>query len=155
MPSRAQIDPLELTGHLGSLLLAEPLPSRLDVRFRLVGTNIVDAYGRDATGRLLSEVGATMDADYHRCLTAAYRTVLARGVIVRGRGTLGVENYTWKYADVLLLPLDGGDDTVGMILGDILFAPQLALPLRGRSTADNAPGPIVRRPVMPTFAANQ
>lgn len=122
MPSRSQIDPLDLAGHLGSLILAEPLPGRQDVRFRLVGTHIVEACGRDSTGRLLSEVAAMMDADYHRCLAGAYRAVLAQGVIARGQGSLGVRNYDWKFADVLLLPLDAGDGSVGMILGEILFA---------------------------------
>ena len=63
MPTRAMIDPLDLKAHLGWLILAEMLPDGSDMRWRLIGSNIVDAYGRDSTGKRLSEIGDDMDPD--------------------------------------------------------------------------------------------
>ncbi len=54
MPMRADIDPLDLRGHLGSLVLIDVLPGLADFRMRLIGSKIVEAYGRDSTGKLLS-----------------------------------------------------------------------------------------------------
>lgn len=124
MPTRSQIDPLELRGHLGSLFLAEVQPDGSDVRYRLVGTNIVDAYGRDSTGKLMSEIGDGFDPEYRRAAREVYRTIIERCVIARASGPLTVVDRKWRHFTVLLLPLDAGDDTVGMILGEQLFSPQ-------------------------------
>jgi hypothetical protein len=116
MPARAAIDPLDLKRHLGWLILAEILPDRSDARWRLIGTNIVDAYGRDSTGKLLSQIGDDMDPDYRRFLAASYRAVVEHAAIVRGRGPLTVVDRAWRRFDALSLPLDAGDGTVGMVL---------------------------------------
>lgn len=122
MPTRAQLNPLEMRGHLGSLSLAEVLHDPFDIRWRLVGTNIVEAYGRDGTGKLASEFTGGMDADYQRWLLAGYRTVAERALIVRGNGPLKDVKREWRRFDVLLLPLDAGNGTVGMILAEQLFS---------------------------------
>lgn len=130
MPTRSQIDPLELRDHVGSLFLADVQPDQMDVRYRLVGTDIVEAYGRDSTGKLASEIIDTFDPDYRRTTTAVYRTIIQRCVIVRASGPLTAVNRGWRTFSVLLLPLDAGDDTVGMILGQQLFSPPRGGPQR-------------------------
>jgi len=54
MPVRADIDPLDLRTHLGSLVLIDVLPGMTDFGMRLIGSTIVEALGRDSTGKLLS-----------------------------------------------------------------------------------------------------
>ena len=55
LPARAAFDPLQLRPHLGWLSLARVEPDRRDLRYRLVGTNVVDWHGRDITGQLASQ----------------------------------------------------------------------------------------------------
>lgn len=55
MPSRQDIDPLELKGLLGWLLLIDVEWAPLRFRFRLIGTEIVAIRGVDLTGRYLDE----------------------------------------------------------------------------------------------------
>lgn len=122
MPTRAAIDPLDLKTHLGSLILAEILPDGSDIRWRLIGSHVVEAYGRDSTGKLLSDIRDDMDPDYRRFLAASYRRVVDEAVIVRGGGPLTVVGRAWRRFDALSLPLDAGDGTVGMVLTEQLMS---------------------------------
>jgi hypothetical protein len=55
MPSRRDIDPLDLKELLGWLLLIDVECSPLRFRFRLIGTEIVGIRGMDLTGRYFDE----------------------------------------------------------------------------------------------------
>src|SRR5262249_9214284 len=56
MPSRSDIDPAELKSHLGSLLILDVVEPLENSRYRLVGTQIVQIAGRDATNRPIGEL---------------------------------------------------------------------------------------------------
>jgi hypothetical protein len=58
LPLRKEVDPVELQKHLGSLNLIECLPGLTDFRYRLIGTSVVQAYGRDSSGRTVLELYA-------------------------------------------------------------------------------------------------
>jgi len=120
MPMRADIDPLELRGHVGSLVLVDVLPAMTDFRMRLIGSRIVEAYGRDSTGKLLSSLKAA-DPDWWRFCDDLYRAIATRSVIARARGTLRMVGRDFRTFDSVLLPLDAGDGSVGMILAEQLF----------------------------------
>jgi hypothetical protein len=122
LPLRRDIDPLELREHLGSLNIIECLPGLADFRYRLIGTNIAAAYGRDSTGKTVRELYAADDLEYCEFLVGIYREVAARGVIARLRVSLRPVNKTYRMADSLLLPLDGGDGGVSTILNEVLFS---------------------------------
>src|SRR5215207_542577 len=67
MPSRADIDPLELRDCLGSLCIVDvtaDTPPRF--RFRLDGSNLALSTGFDMTGKFLEEMP---DAEYRRFVT--------------------------------------------------------------------------------------
>jgi len=121
MPLRKDIDPIEMQEHLGSLNMIECLPGLEDFRYRLVGTNIVQAYGRDSTGKTVRQRYAHIDQEYCDFLLNAYRTVAVREVIGRIRATLRPVNKSFLTADSLLLPLDGGEGAVRWILNEVLF----------------------------------
>ncbi|HEX7968313.1 MAG TPA: PAS domain-containing protein, partial [Stellaceae bacterium] len=49
MPSRADIDPIEMKAHLGWIVLADVLPRLADFRLRLVGTLVTQYFLSDST----------------------------------------------------------------------------------------------------------
>jgi hypothetical protein len=122
LPLRRDIDPLQLKQHLGSLNIIECLPGLGDFRYRLIGTNVVAAYGRDSTGKTVREIYAVEDPEYCAFLLGIYHEVAMRRVMARLTVNLRPVNKTHRMADSLLLPLDGGDGSVGFILNQVLFS---------------------------------
>ena len=59
IPGRADFDPLKLGRLLPSLLLGDVVGAEWRLRYRLVGTGIVDRLGTDLTGQYLDEVVGT------------------------------------------------------------------------------------------------
>jgi hypothetical protein len=122
LPRRRDIDPLELKQHLGSLNIIECLPGLADFRYRLIGTNIAAAYGRDSTGRTVRALYAESDPEYCDFLLDIYRTVATRQVIARLKVNLRPVDKNYRLADSLLLPLEGDDGTASAILNEVLFS---------------------------------
>ncbi|MBM3571189.1 MAG: PAS domain-containing protein [Alphaproteobacteria bacterium] len=112
MPDRADIDPLDIPKILPNIVLVESMPERLDCfRYRLIGAEIVRAFGRDLTGQTTDEI-----------LTPALRTLaIASFVACRDAGAplrqiwirplAGVRNY-----ERIVLPLADGSVAAAMIL---------------------------------------
>ena len=121
MPSRADIDPLDLRSHLGSLVMIDVLPGAADFRMRLIGTSITNVYGRDSTGKTLSELKAG-DPEWWRFCDELYRAVAQQQRMARARGTLRMVGKDFRQFDSLLLPLYAGDGTVGIILAEQLIS---------------------------------
>jgi hypothetical protein len=122
MPARADIDPVDLKSHLGSLLLIEVLPGLADFRYRLIGTNITAAYGRDSTGKTVSELYQAADPDTYRWLMVFYRLVAEERAPVRGGIPLRAVGKHFMSFDTLYLPLSHDGTTVDMILAESHFA---------------------------------
>src|SRR5579863_2932455 len=78
LPMRKDIDPLEMWQHIGRLNLIECLPGLADFRYRLIGTTITAAYGRDSTGKTVRELYSVEDPEYCEFLIGAYREVATR-----------------------------------------------------------------------------
>jgi len=55
MPSRADIDPIDIPSLLSGILLIEIDPETGRMKFRLTGTRITTMYGEDYTGRYLDD----------------------------------------------------------------------------------------------------
>lgn len=76
LPSRSTIDPLDMPRRLlPHLVLVEPTGQGREVRFRLVGTELVQRFGRDATGKTSTEFFTGPFLDYFEDL---YATVFAK-----------------------------------------------------------------------------
>ena len=56
IPDRSRLDPVDFTHLLPSILLSEIVHQPFRVRFRLVGTKVVEAMGLDITGQFLDEL---------------------------------------------------------------------------------------------------
>lgn len=123
LPARRDIDPAGFRRLLPTVTLTEFVPGPAsafgpatpgDYRFRLAGTGLYNVYGREITGRRLSEVYSTAAADY-------WKSELSKLVAER-RPAVGVHNLAWRGASHLSivwlrLPLSSNGTDVDMILG--------------------------------------
>lgn len=115
VPPRRRLDPGGMKRLLPTVSLVEVLRGEgLDYRVRLAGTGLYNVYGREITGRRLSEIYNTAAADY-------WRAELGRVVRERRPG-VGVHNMAWRGASHLSiiwirLPLSTVGSDVDMILG--------------------------------------
>jgi hypothetical protein len=113
MPARRDIDPVEIPKLLPHVQLIEIMPDGRS-RYRLVGTVLVNAFGRDYTreyaGELFAGARGRSIVEHHRAVCIAGQPVFVRSRYV-----------TQKKADLvanrLYLPLSDNDLDVNMILG--------------------------------------
>lgn len=106
-PRRADVDPLDIPDLLPFLSLIEVLREPLRFRYRVIGTAVVEGFGRDATGRYIDESlyggEAAAIASTHARLVAEVRPFHRRARMhYTGKG--------WQVLDALEVPLvdDGG-----------------------------------------------
>ncbi|HVI34438.1 PAS domain-containing protein [Phenylobacterium sp.] len=114
LPGRPDIDPAGFKRLLPTVSLIDVLSDPVDYRIRLAGTGLYGVYGREITGRMLSEVYASGAADY-------WRYELGK-VVAERRPSVGVHNLAWRGASHLSilwlrLPLASNGTDVDMILG--------------------------------------
>jgi len=115
VPPRKRLDPNDMKRLLPTVSLIEVAPGEPnDFRVRLAGTGLYNVYGREITGRRISEIYNTAAADY-------WRDELGRVVKDRRPG-VGVHNLAWRGASHLSLiwirlPLATKGSEVDMILG--------------------------------------
>lgn len=113
MPTRGDIDPVDLKAVLPLLILIDVVPDPRRYVYRLVGTHEVEMRGSDPTGKAVAEAyyGETAE-DTARYLDRVVRTrqpVLYRGIYQP------LSTRTQR-EDVLFLPLSKDGETVTMIL---------------------------------------
>ena len=114
LPARRDLDPAGIKRLLPTVCLIDVLHDPLDFRMRLAGTGLYDVYGREITGRGLSEIYNSAAADY-------WRRELA-DVVRERKPAVGVHNLAWRGASHLSilwlrLPLASNGRDVDMILG--------------------------------------
>ncbi len=120
LPARADLDPLDIPQLLPHLMLIDVQHEPFDLRYRLVGTALVDQMGRDTTGLrvedgYLGDDWPRIEQDYRTAVFAA-RPVLTRNDIKGKQGRrLAYER--------LLLPLSGDGKAVDMLVGGAVFDP--------------------------------
>ena len=121
MPSRGDIDPIDLPDLLRSLLLIdiEPLEGGdPHFRVRLAGTEIVERYGEDYTGRYLHEIDF---GDQRPQILADFAECAATAMPHRG------ERLFWNTRGVqfrmerLILPLGADGETPDMLMAGLHF----------------------------------
>jgi DNA-binding NarL/FixJ family response regulator len=119
MPRRRDIDPAELPKHLlPQLQLIDVVDGGRRFHFRLVGTAIVEEFGREYTGKYTDDLIA---AQYVDALHACYRLAIEthRPVFVRSRYSTSREMDVT--ANRLLMPLSEDGEQVSMILCALTF----------------------------------
>ncbi len=120
MPSRADIDPLEMPEHLGWIMLTEVVRSSeaIRYRYRLIGSKITHLIGRDSTGKYWDELYAP---ELYDATTSALRWVVAHRRPLRILGTLKHLHRDWTEMESVDLPLSTDGETVNMILSRPTF----------------------------------
>jgi len=118
-PRRADIDPLDIPDLLPILNLLEVHRNPLRFLHRLVGTEVVEALGRDATGH---EVGAGL---YGPAAQEIFDSLVRLATEIRPfrrLSRLSWNGQKWKILEALELPLVGNDGQVAMILRGNTFS---------------------------------
>lgn len=116
LPARADIDPVDLRDLLPRLALIDVLrdTGELAFRYRLTGTEIVDRFGRDPTGKRFEEL---YHGDYLQTANATYREVVETGrPHTSDRVYPLVPGREYMCYDRLLLPLASDGVTVDMVM---------------------------------------
>jgi len=113
MPARRDLTPQDLRGHLGWIVLLDVEPAPLRFRYRLIGTEITQRVGRDATGRYLDELYAP--GVYEKAISA-FRIVIGQCYPVRAHGRLRHAEKGHVPFEALDMPLSDDGETVTMIM---------------------------------------
>jgi hypothetical protein len=121
LPRRADIDPMALRSHLGRLFLIDVLPGATEFRFRLIGSKLAHRYGRDSTGKLLTECFPEESRPVGEWLRARYQTVVRRKIPVLTRAPLVQTGREFTDAVAIHLPLSEDGEQVSMIFGSTVF----------------------------------
>lgn len=121
MPSRAEINPLELREHLGWILILDVLPDFADFRYRLIGTKVASYFGEDATGRTVGEAFAPFGASVVKGILAVHRKTARDRVPVRAHGAAAWLADGYDHFESLYLPLSDDGETANMILSAFVF----------------------------------
>lgn len=114
MPDRADVDALTMPRRvLANVGLAELSDGGRRIKYRLVGTEIVNRLGVDFTGRYVSEV---MNGSYRLYITSMFRAVFEHRAPLYSEGTFRQDRRNMSRTRRLLLPLTRGGDKVEMVL---------------------------------------
>lgn len=118
MPSRRDIDPTEIPHLLPHLQLIDVAEGGQRFRYRLVGTTLVQTFGREYTGLWLDQLFAGARAkfagDIYRKVCELRRPLFVRNGYLTSKGLPLVANR-------LYLPLSADGTTVNMLMGALTF----------------------------------
>jgi hypothetical protein len=113
VPQREAFSAEEFMSFGGRVVLIDVEPDPFRLRFRLLGTHVTIAVGRDATGRYLEDVYEPL---YLGHLRRHFRRVIDEGRPLRTHGTMAHSLRPFVTAESIDMPLAGPDGTVTMIL---------------------------------------
>lgn len=118
MPSRRDIDPVDIPALLPYVLLTDVLREPLDFRFRLIGTEVRSISERDYTGKRYSEVPGKGKGSivWTNCETV----VCTRAPFFGTPPYVGPDRYL-RRCETILLPLSENGSDVNMILQVVSF----------------------------------
>ena len=114
MPARGDIDPLEIPNLLPMILLIDVTETG-DYRYRLVGTEIVNNFGTNSTGKTFTE--ALPEGPYTEYITGLVRDVVSTGRPLYSEGAFMAKGRIDRQVRRLVLPLSDDGHTVDKLLG--------------------------------------
>jgi hypothetical protein len=121
MPRRADLDVLEMRAFMGSMFLFDVIDGGRDFRFRLIGTHLVEKFGRDSTGKTFNEVYSGGDPGAVNWLRGVYERVATEAVPIWSRAPLDQVGRDFVVSTAIHLPLSADGATVNMIFGASTF----------------------------------
>ena len=111
LPGRPDIDPLDLRAYLGRIAIAELRAGELI--YRLVGTELVEEWGQEPSGRRIAD---TLPADYADTFMTPYRMAFEEAVPVHARLPMPTRPWRGLCVEALFLPLARDGRSVDMVL---------------------------------------
>ena len=112
MPSRADIDPVEIPEYLSNVILVDVFYEPLRFRYRLVGTDIVKKRGFDPTG---GWIGDTYLGNDSQSVTEHYREIAEKRCVRFADYPFAEPRGWYVYSDRITMPLSDDDDIVNMV----------------------------------------
>jgi hypothetical protein len=116
-PARHDVDPLDFTYVLGSVMLLDVLRDPLRFRVRLHGTEMVSRAGYDLTGKLLDELPIT---DYRTYVIDRCRQLVTTGTPAVVRHDRIIDGRHRRY-EALWLPFSGNGSDVSILLCALIY----------------------------------
>lgn len=127
MPSRDDINPVQMREHLGWIMMIDVLPGYTDFRYRLIGTKVTRYFLSNSTGQTVSQAFAPYGAGAVKGIQAIYRKTAQACVLVRAFGDAdwltdrGAFGHKHPHFDSLYLPLSDDDVTCNMLMAVFTF----------------------------------
>jgi len=119
MPTRQDIDPLDIIPHLTRLHFIDIEYDPFRLRYRMIGTSTTETLGRDMTGRYFDEIyPPQILAD---ALTA-YTWMVENKRPLRQFGNAIYADKSMYDFEILNLPLSNDGVQVNTVLGELIFA---------------------------------
>ncbi len=112
MPSRADIDPLDLSIDLPRVMMAEVSHDPLEFRYRVAGTGTFRVHGEELTGKHPREL---QPPEFGELIYRHYCEAVARRAPILHLIQLNVGDVATSYARIIL-PLSSGGETVDRLL---------------------------------------
>jgi len=116
-PSRKAIDPVAIPSLLSCIVIAE-IADGGRIRYRLVGTDMVDHWGEDFTGRFLDEI---MTGDYRDFIQGLFDDAIRERACVWSASAFRWDAGRLLPTERLLLPLSDDGRTVNAVLVGQVF----------------------------------
>jgi hypothetical protein len=118
MPSRADIDPLELSFIIGNLILVDVIVGNpLGFRIRLHGTNLTERVGYELTGKTLDELP---QAEFRELSRLSFTKVATTGEPLQARRDRILDGRSRRY-ETIIVPLSADDSRVDMLLCGLIY----------------------------------
>lgn len=115
LPTRSDFDFYEITEWVSHVIIMDVLSNGSDFRYRLIGTRIVEAVGRDLTGKNVSNSSYTGNKD-NVFQTFSMPVTEKRPIIRRGK-MIWLHEKKWKNYESVHCPLFDKNRSVNMTIG--------------------------------------
>lgn len=118
MPSRADLDPIEMRFVIGNLIMVDVIEGKpLGFRIRLHGTNLSERVGFDLTGKMLDEMPLP---EFRELTRQSFIRVVTTRKPVHARRDRMLDNRR-RFYETIILPLSSGDERVDRILCGLFY----------------------------------
>ena len=114
VPDRSTLDPFALKATLPYLLISDVEPTPFRIRYRLVGTKVVEATGLDFTGRYLDEL---VPGDPDEPWMSDYRRSFDTRMPVIGRSTVQMTSGASYHYEFGIFPVRNGGPHIVQFVG--------------------------------------
>ena len=118
MPSRADIDPLDLAFVIGNVILIDVIAgSPLGFRIRLHGTNLTERVGYELTGKMLDELP---QAEFRDLARLSFTKVAATAEPLHALNDRILDGQVRRY-ETIILPMSSDGSQVDMLLCGLIY----------------------------------